>query len=170
MKGTKPRWCSCMKVIGETREDTEEENRVFILVMSSCLHGFRFQLGLFFLLAAFHVHSGFNRKGTLPCFDWSCQIRSELCICYLGLVEICSMSIDCIWSMAEKETLHVYLVSLFLTQSLRKTWRFWLFLCLIFLTVASIHLKRQFVRLSFTDICQNEKPESQFLVLEVHTT
>lgn len=49
----------------ETREDTEEQNRVFILVMSSCLHGFHFQLGFFVLLAAFHAHSGFNFNSTL---------------------------------------------------------------------------------------------------------
>lgn len=47
----------------ETGEDAEDENRVFILVMSSCLHSFRFQLGLFILLAAFHAHSGFKQRG-----------------------------------------------------------------------------------------------------------
>lgn len=50
MKRTKPHRCSCMKKI-EQRQEKTQKRRVFILVMSSCLHGFRFQLSISPLLA-----------------------------------------------------------------------------------------------------------------------
>lgn len=60
-----------MKVIWrrETRDDTKEENRVFILVMSSCLHGCCFQLEVFvssFMYSADSTGEELYRVSTSP--------------------------------------------------------------------------------------------------------